>query len=73
VLNVGDGEFSVADPGSPFVIVFLPVEIAGEPRCLEHAALAWVTEEELLSLALAPSDLQYARFRAGAAASEPVE
>jgi mutator protein MutT len=73
VLGVGGEEFSMADPGSHFVIVFLPVEIEGEPRCLEHAALAWVTEEDLLSLALAPSDLRYARFRAGAAASETAE
>src|SRR5690606_3172329 len=58
VLEVGGELFSMADPGSPFVIAFLPVEIEGEPRCLEHAALAWVTDEELLSLPLAPSDLQ---------------
>jgi mutator protein MutT len=73
VLGVGPEEFSMADPGSHFVIVFLPVEIEGEPRCLEHARLAWVTEEELLSLALAPSDLEFARFRLGAAASESAE
>jgi mutator protein MutT len=73
VTGVGGEEFSIADPGSQFVIVFLPVEIEGEPRCLEHAQLAWVTEEELLSLALAPSDLHFARFRLGVAASEPAE
>jgi mutator protein MutT len=73
VLRVGAEEFSMADPGSHFVIAFLPVEIEGEPRCLEHARLAWVTEEDLLSLDLAPSDLHFARFRPGAAASEPAE
>jgi mutator protein MutT len=73
VLQVGAEEFSVADPGSHFVIAFLPVEIDGEPRCLEHAALAWVTAEELLSLPLAPSDRQFARFRVGAAANEAAE
>lgn len=73
VLGVGAEEFAMADPGSPFVIAFLPVRIEGEPRCLEHARLAWVTEEELLSLPLAPSDLHFARFRLDAAASEPAE
>jgi len=73
VLSVGPEEFSMADPGSHFVIVFLPVEIEGEPRCLEHAQLAWVVEEELLTLALAPSDLQFVRFRLAAAANEPAE
>jgi mutator protein MutT len=73
VLEVGGELFSMADPGSPFVIAFLPVEIEGEPRCLEHAALAWVTDEELLSLPLAPSDLQFARSRPGAPAGEPAE
>ncbi|HET8656835.1 MAG TPA: (deoxy)nucleoside triphosphate pyrophosphohydrolase [Longimicrobiaceae bacterium] len=68
VRAVGGVEFSVADPGSDFVIVFLPVEIEGEPRCLEHAAVAWVPEDELLSLALAPSDRAFVRFRTGAAA-----
>jgi hypothetical protein len=45
------------------VVEFLPVEIRGIPRCLEHTALKWVKEEELLSLPLAPSDYLYARFR----------
>jgi 8-oxo-dGTP diphosphatase len=64
VRAVGSEQFAIADPGSDFIIAFLPVAIEGEPRCLEHAALAWVAEEELLSLDLAPSDLQFARFRA---------
>lgn len=73
VREVGPVLFSINDPGSHFVIEFLPVEIEGEPRCLEHSALAWVAEDELLSVALAPSDLQFARFRLGAAAAEAAE
>lgn len=73
VLSVGPEEFAVADPGSDFVIAFLPVEIQGEPQCLEHAALAWVTEKELLSLALAPSDRQFALFRTGVIARDAAE
>lgn len=60
VLAVGAVEFAIADPGSEFVIEFHPVEIEGEPRCVEHAALAWVRVDDLLALALAPSDRQYA-------------
>jgi 8-oxo-dGTP diphosphatase len=56
-------EFSAPDPGSDFVVEFLPVDIRGIPRCLEHSALKWVKEEELLTLPLAPSDYLYARFR----------
>jgi mutator protein MutT len=65
VRDVGRVEFSIDDPGSHFVIEFLPVEIEGEPKCLEHASLAWVTEEELLSIDLAPSDRQFALFLTG--------
>jgi len=65
VLEVGDVELSVRDPGSEFVIDFLRVRIEGEPVCLEHAALAWVTPDELRSLPLAPSDQRYAAHLAG--------
>jgi hypothetical protein len=53
---------SVPDPGSEFVIDFVPVEIEGEPRCIEHSAHAWATLEELLKLPLAPSDRKYAEY-----------
>ena len=59
VRSVGDVEFSISDPGSHFVIEFHPVEIEGEPACLEHSALDWLTPDELLDLPLAPSDRQY--------------
>lgn len=58
---VGEVEFSAADPGSLFEVVFLPVEIEGEPECREHAALTWGTPEELLALPLAPSDRKFVR------------
>jgi 8-oxo-dGTP diphosphatase len=62
VVAVGDVEFSIADPGSEFVIQFLRVTIAGEPQCLEHASLAWVSPTELLDFPLAPSDRHYAMY-----------
>lgn len=63
VLEVGSIEFSVPDPGSRFVIEFLEVRIAGEPEALEHAALTWVDERELLNYPLAPSDRRYVLHR----------
>lgn len=60
VTAVGELAFEVQDPGSEFLIAFHPVEIAGEPIALEHAALAWLTEDELLSFSLAPSDYRFA-------------
>jgi 8-oxo-dGTP diphosphatase len=60
VTDVAEVEFSIADPGSEFVIEFLRVSIAGEPQCLEHASFAWVHPTELLGFPLAPSDRQFA-------------
>jgi 8-oxo-dGTP diphosphatase len=63
VIEVGDAEFSIRDPDSPFLIVFAPVQIAGEPQCREHIELKWVRFSELMSLPLAPSDRRYVEFR----------
>jgi 8-oxo-dGTP pyrophosphatase MutT (NUDIX family) len=60
VRSVDEVELSITDPGSAFVIEFYPVEADGDPRCLEHTALAWATPEELLTLPLAPSDRAFA-------------
>lgn len=48
--------FKAHDPESPFIISFYPVQIEGEPRCLEHSAVAWESVEGLRRLALAPTD-----------------
>jgi mutator protein MutT len=63
VTAVGPVTWSIADPGSEFVIEFLPVEIEGAPQCLEHSALAWVLDGELLAYDLAPSDRRYVQHR----------
>lgn len=63
VQDVGPVEFSVRDPGSEFVIEFLPVIIQGTPRCLEHEALAWEVADALPSYDLAPSDRRYVEVR----------
>ena len=62
VRSCGEQLFVIGDPDSPFVIEFHPVEIQGEPVCLEHTAFAWVTVPAMLSLDLAPSDRCFALF-----------
>jgi mutator protein MutT len=56
---VGAELFAIHDLGSPFLIAFVPVEIAGEPVCHEHTALRWGTPNELAELPLAPSDRRF--------------
>ena len=66
VLAVGERLFALPDPGSPFVVEFYPVEIAGEPVALEHEALIWVRPEDLAGMDLAPSDRAFAsRYASG--------
>lgn len=48
------------DPGSPFLIVFVPVTVEGEPQCREHIAIRWATWPELSALPLAPTDRRFA-------------
>lgn len=59
VTRVGRTLFEARDPGSAFVIVFVEVEAAGEPRALEHDELRWASPAELRSLPLAPSDRRF--------------
>jgi 8-oxo-dGTP pyrophosphatase MutT (NUDIX family) len=63
VISVGEPELTVADRGSPFVIVFVPVSIDGNPTCHEHIALAWKRLADLLTMPLAPSDRAFVEFR----------
>ena len=59
VVYVSPQLFSVADPGSHFVIEFMPVEIDGSPRCIEHSEIRWVSLSEMPHLDLAPSDRRF--------------
>lgn len=65
VRTVGTELFSASDTGSPFLIVFLPVEIDGEPKCLDHAAIRWLSIAEMIDLPLAPSDAKFVRHLRG--------
>lgn len=62
VLSVGSPLFSIADPGSEFVIEFVPTAIHGSPQCLEHMDLRWMVLRDLPTLELAPSDRQFVDF-----------
>ena len=61
-LSVGDPLYSAHDEGSPFVIDFVPCEIAGVPTCLEHADIRWASLNDIDQLDLAPSDRKFVRF-----------
>jgi mutator protein MutT len=51
------------DRESGFEIHFIASEINGEPRCLEHSALAWCDPVALMALQLAPADARFVRSR----------
>jgi 8-oxo-dGTP diphosphatase len=65
VVHVGEELLALRDPGSPFLIAFVPVTIVGTPVCHEHTALAWATLSELAALPLAPSDRWFVESRLG--------
>lgn len=50
-----------ADPDSGFRILFLRVQIEGEPEELEHEALAWVHPAEVSGETYAPADAAFLR------------
>jgi mutator protein MutT len=62
VLTVGDSIFSIQDPGSEFIIEFYVTQIEGEPKCLEHSSLLWMSLHDLIAQPLAPSDRRFALY-----------
>ncbi|MEK0445353.1 MAG: hypothetical protein RLZZ399_674 [Verrucomicrobiota bacterium] len=62
VVQTGAPLLEIADARSGFLIAFLPVQIEGIPRCLEHMELQWAPLVELKKLPLAPSDLRFVEF-----------
>ncbi len=61
VAATGSILFTARDPGSPFLIHFLEVVLAGEPRAMEHDQVGWFTPVELAELPLAPTDARFVR------------
>lgn len=64
LVTLGATLFEARDPGSPFLIRFVEVEVAGDPDPREHAELGWFTPPELRMLSLAPSDAAFVRHLA---------
>lgn len=60
VVSLGALLHSVRDPGAPYLIEFVEVEVLGEPSAHEHSRVAWFTAAELGALALAPADACFA-------------
>lgn len=63
VVSTGNPHFIVAEPDSQVVINYVATTIRGDAHPNEHAALAWVSPNELLTYDLAPGDRAYALFR----------
>jgi mutator protein MutT len=63
VMEVGAEDFIITDPASRFLLVFRPVQIKGDPVCVEHSAIAWAPLREMLHLPLIDGDRKYVEFR----------
>lgn len=61
VRSVGGNQISLPDPGSNYSVEFVPTEILGSPRALEHAAIEWVHLDDVEDYDLAPADELFAR------------
>jgi mutator protein MutT len=59
VTTVGRSLLTHPDPGSEFDIVFVEVEIDGEPVPTEHEVVRWLSIGEAARLRLAPSDAAF--------------
>jgi 8-oxo-dGTP diphosphatase len=62
IARVGSPLFEHRDPGSCFLIAFVPVAIFGVPEAMEHSEIRWISVDDIPSLELAPSDAAFARF-----------
>ena len=71
LVSAGRPLFEALDPGSHYPVVFVPVAISGEPRCIEHSRLTYGRPAELLKLPLAPSGQAFLEFLYGREAGTP--
>jgi mutator protein MutT len=60
LVRAGRTLFVSRDPGTPFEIHFVEVEIAGEPAAVEHERIEWVRRADCARYDLAPSDRAFA-------------
>jgi 8-oxo-dGTP diphosphatase len=62
VTGIGESLVAIGDPGSSFIVDFIPTTVIGTPELLEHCELRWVTLSQLSLMDLAPSDARFVRF-----------
>ena len=60
-IKIGEQLCSVKDPGSHFVIIFIPVQIKDNPILMEHDEFSWRPVTDMLEINLAPSDARFVR------------
>jgi 8-oxo-dGTP diphosphatase len=70
VISVSPPIAAFNDPGSSFLIVFIPVVVDNEPECREHSAIRWAAWSELLALPLAPTDRRFVSLHRDTRCSE---
>jgi len=61
VASVGRALLRVHDTGSAYVITFVEVTAHGDPKPIEHTALAWCAGKDLRELSLAPAGRRFVR------------
>jgi len=59
--SLGNLLYTAQDPGSPFLIHFVEVDISGEPKTVEHQEIRWFKVNDLYELDLAPADAEFVR------------
>jgi len=62
--DAGAELYSAEDPGSPFVIHFVPITVEGEPDPSEHSEIGWFELAKLGEMSLAPSDAAFVHWLA---------
>lgn len=62
VVSAAPAIAGLKEPDSTFQIVFVPVVVRGDPKCLEHSAIRWGSPQELMDLPLAPTDEAFVRY-----------
>jgi 8-oxo-dGTP pyrophosphatase MutT (NUDIX family) len=60
-VRAGATLFGATDPGSTYHIRFVEVEASGTAAAKEHSAVGWFTLDELVVMALAPTDAAFVR------------
>ena len=61
VIGVGKLLFNSLDPGSPYSIEFISVDINGIPKAIEHSEVRWLKAFELSNLSFAPADEKFVK------------